>query len=195
MARSPAPVVTRRRLDPADRRAQIIDAAAGAFVARGFVATPIADVADRAGVTVRIVYRHFRSKDALYRAVLERTVARLGPVCEHPAGPYGIDTRSLLAAGRADIDGFRVLWRHAAREREFTDVVTTTRARLVACARAGLVSWTPEDVLDWSAVAVVGYQLEAVLTWLDHGRADQDERLVRATRAALRAGVRAWAAG
>lgn len=136
MARSPAPVVTRRRLDPADRRAQIIDAAAGAFVARGFVATPIADVADRAGVTVRIVYRHFRSKDALYRAVLERTVARLGPVCEHPA-----------------------------------------------------------DVLDWSAAAVVGYQLEAVLTWLDHGRADQDERLVRATRAALRAGVRAWAAG
>lgn len=62
-------------------------------------------------------------------------------------------------------------------------------------ARAGLESWTPPAALDWAAAAVVGYQVEAVVTWLEHGRPEEDARFVKATRAALRAGVRAWSTG
>jgi len=157
--------------------------------------TSVASIAVSAGVTVRIVYRHFRSKEALYRAVIERSAALLAPVFDQPVGPYGLDTRTLLAAGRADIDGFRVLWRHTVREREFADIADGLRARAVACARAGLESWTPPGALDWAAAAVVGYQVEAVVTWLEHGRPEEDARFVKATRAALRAGVRAWSTG
>jgi AcrR family transcriptional regulator len=193
-ARNPT-VALRRRLGPAERRAQIVSSAAAAFVVEGFVGTSVVSIAASADVSVRIVYRHFRSKEALYRAVIERSAALLAPVFDQPVGPYGLDTRTLLAAGRADIDGFRVLWRHAVREREFADVADRLRARAVACARAGLESWTPPAALDWAAAAVVGYQVEAVVTWLEHGRPEEDARFVKATRAALRAGVRSWSTG
>jgi len=184
----------RRRLAPEARRAQILDAAARAFVAEGYLGTSMATISEVAGVTPRIVYKHFSSKAVLYRAVLMRTADRLADVLSRPVGRYGVATSVLLAAGRADTDGFRVLWRHAVHEREFRDVVEAVRDRAVACARAGLESWTPADALDWAARAVVGYQLESVLTWLEHGLTDHDERFVRATDAALSAGVRAWAA-
>lgn len=182
----------RRRLVPAARRAQLLDAAARAFVGEGFVGTSIAAIATEAGVTPRILYKHFPSKEALYRAVLERSAAHLTDVFARPVGRYGVDTALLLAAGRIDPDGFQILWRHAAHEREFGDVVTAVRAQAVACARSGLAPWTPADALDYAGRAVVGYQLEAVLTWLEHGRADEDVRFVRATNASLNAGVRAW---
>ena len=100
---------------------------------------------------------------------------------------------ALLTVARADADGFRVLWRHAAREPEFQSVATRCRTHAVACARAGLSTWTPADTIEWSAHAVVGYLLEAVLTWIDFGHPPDDARFVRATRASLASGVRAWA--
>lgn len=185
----------RRRLAPEARRAQLLDAAARAFVAEGYTGTSMARISNVAGVTPRIVYKHFPSKAVLYRAVLTRTADRLAEVFARPVGRYGVATEVLLAAGRADTDGFQVLWRHAVHEREFLDVVDGVRARAVACARAGLESWTPASALDWAARAVVGYQLESVLTWLEYGQAEYDDRFVRATNAALSAGVRAWSTG
>ena len=190
----PAVNAPRRRLAPEARRAQILDAAARAFVAEGYTGTSMATISAVAGVTPRIVYKHYSSKAVLYRAVLTRTAERLGDVFARPVGRYGVATAVLLAAGRADTDGFRVLWRHAVHEREFHDVVADVRARAVACARAGLESWTPDDALDWAARAVVSYQLESVLNWLEYGQSEHDDRFVRATNAALSAGVRAWSA-
>lgn len=193
--RMPTVNVSRRRLAPEARRAQLLDAASRAFVAEGYTGTSMATISSVAGVTPRIVYKHFASKEALYRAVLARPADRLAEVFADPVGRYGVDTGLLLAAGRADADGFRVLWRHAVHERGFDDVVAGVRAGLVACARAGLASWTPRSALDWAARAVVGYQLEAVLTWLEYGQSGVDDRFVRATNAALDAGVREWSAG
>ena len=189
-----APDAPRRRLGPAARRAQVLAAATVVFADRGFTSTSIAAVAGAAGVTPRILYRHFASKDALYRAVLDRSLARLVGVFAVPAGRYGVDPALLLEAGRADADGFRVLWRHAVHEEPYRDVAERCRADAVGCARRGLATWTPPDALDWAARAVVGYELEAVLNWLDFGRAADDARFARATRAALAAGVRAWSA-
>lgn len=183
----------KRRLAPDERRAQIIDAAALAFVAEGYTGTSVAAVARCAGVTPRIVYRHFASKDAVYRAVLEGVTERLDVVFAQPTGRYGLDLASLLQAGRIDPVGFRILWRHAAREREFWAVEQACRDQAVECARAGLVSWTPPAALDWAARAVVGYELEAVLNWLEFGEPAEDARFVRATQAALASGVAAWA--
>jgi AcrR family transcriptional regulator len=190
----PAVNTPRRRLAPEARRAQILDAAARAFVAEGYTGTSMAAISAAAGVTPRIVYKHFSSKAVLYRAVLQRTARRLTEVFARPVGRYGVATAVLLAAGRADSDGFRVLWRHAVHEREFHDVVAEVRAHAVDCARAGLQSWTPEGGLDWAARAVVSCQLESVLNWLEYGQIEHDDRFVRATNAALSAGVRAWSA-
>jgi hypothetical protein len=126
--------------------------------------------------------------------VLERAADRLTEAFAEPTGRYGVDVAELLQAARADADGFRVLWRHAAREPEFRAVADRCRAAAVVCARAALAEWTPRDALDWAAPAVVGYELEAILTWIEFGRPADDARFVRATRASLAAGVRAWAA-
>ena len=46
------------------------------FDDQGFDAVSMDDVAAAAGVTKLIVYRHFESKEALYRSVLERVFER-----------------------------------------------------------------------------------------------------------------------
>jgi AcrR family transcriptional regulator len=60
-------------------RERILDAAEALFADRGFEGTALRDVAARVGIRTPSLYNHFPSKEALYAAVLERTV---GPVLE-----------------------------------------------------------------------------------------------------------------
>src|ERR1700710_2341335 len=59
-----------RRLAPADRRRQIIEAAVSYFSEVGFDGATRA-LAERLGVTQPLIYRYFPSKDELIRAVYE----------------------------------------------------------------------------------------------------------------------------
>src|SRR3954454_23986095 len=63
-----------RRLPRAQRRDQIVRAAATAFLTGGYDKTSMEDVARAAGVTRLIVYRIFESKELLYLAVLNAVV-------------------------------------------------------------------------------------------------------------------------
>ena len=60
--------VTEQRSTP-DR---ILDAAEDLFAEKGYSATSLGDVADRVGIRSPSLYNHFRNKEALYQAVLER---------------------------------------------------------------------------------------------------------------------------
>lgn len=51
---------------------RILDAAEDLFAQKGFSATSLGDVADRVGIRSPSLYNHFRNKEALYEAVLER---------------------------------------------------------------------------------------------------------------------------
>src|SRR5215207_5909723 len=66
-----------RRMPRAQRQAQLLTAAASAFVRGGFDGTSMEDVAEASGVTRLIVYRNFGSKEELYRAVLASVTERL----------------------------------------------------------------------------------------------------------------------
>src|ERR1700728_4243450 len=114
----------RVRLDRDQRRLTLLDAAAAAFAEGGFQATSMEEIASRAGVTRLIVYRHFDSKEDLYRAVLDRAVTSLTVAVrgEIQAGPTvrGV-VKGFLDAGRAYPDGFRLLVRQSAREPDFAD--------------------------------------------------------------------------
>src|SRR4051794_9828379 len=61
----------------AERRQAIIDAAMDEFIARGFAATRLDDVAKRAGVAKGTIYLHFQDKEALFQELI-RTA--LGPL-------------------------------------------------------------------------------------------------------------------
>lgn len=56
---------------------QILDAAQALFAAQGFPATTVKQIALSAGVNSALLYYYFEDKERLYRAVLERLVARL----------------------------------------------------------------------------------------------------------------------
>ena len=184
-----------RRLPRAERRASIITGAARAFAGAGFTATSMADVAAASGVTPLIVYRHFGTKEALYRAVLADVSSALrerlgeGP---DPAG-YGLGAGSLLAVAREHPDGFRLLWRHATREPQFASEADELRTEALDAARGALDGLVDPEFLEWAAHAVLGYLVEAVLAWLDHGDPARDEQLVHAINRSLRAGVGGWA--
>ena len=69
------------RSDAVKNRLRILEAAEEVFAARG-VAAPIDEVAERAGVGVGTLYRHFPNKEALFEAIV---VTRLEELARRPA--------------------------------------------------------------------------------------------------------------
>jgi AcrR family transcriptional regulator len=131
-----------RRLARAERRQQILDAATRAFARTGFAATSLDDIGAEAGVSHVILYRHFDSKADLYRAVLDRACTRIADT----VGTDDYDEESiprLMRAASTDPDGFRLLFRHAAREPEFRDVVDTIRSASIGSTLANRTKAAP----------------------------------------------------
>src|ERR1700752_2877544 len=62
----------RRRKE--DRPAEIITAALASFAERGFAATRLDDIAERAGVTRGTLYLYFPSKEELFKAVVRQSI-------------------------------------------------------------------------------------------------------------------------
>lgn len=66
--RTPTKPRWRRRKD--DRPAEILAAALDAFATRGFAATKLDEVADKAGISKGTLYLYFPNKEALFKAVV-----------------------------------------------------------------------------------------------------------------------------
>ena len=174
-------VVTRLRR--ADRREQILDAATRAFARTGFAATGLDDVVAEAGISRVLLYRHFDSKTDLYRAVLDRA-------CEHLATTVGTENFSestiptLLRAASADPDGFRLLFRFAAREPEFREYTDALTAAAIDIARSYITAEIPDERwAQWASQLAPTVAIEAVIAWLDAGQPDPDEAGARVNQA------------
>jgi len=95
----------------AERRGAIIEAAMDEFIARGFAATRLDDVAKRAGVAKGTIYLHFKDKEALFEELIRTAIV---PLVNRLAGgppPAGGSVRDM-------VEGFA---------RTFIHEVTTTR--------------------------------------------------------------------
>lgn len=117
MDSAPAPAsAPRRRLSPAVRMQQILDAALVEFCERGYVDTRMDDIARRAGLSKGGLYAHFDSKDAVFEALLRRSLAP--PSLEGmPEPDPRVPTREFAAwlvdrlyAHIADPSRMRMLW-------------------------------------------------------------------------------------
>jgi AcrR family transcriptional regulator len=168
-----------RRLPRAERREQILTAATRAFARAGFVDTSLDDVATEAGITRVILYRHFDTKADLYRTLLDRACARLAEkVGTDDFGDQAIP--ALLEAASADPDAFRLLFHHAAREREFRDLTDMLAAASAEVAHRNLAKQLPPGPwLDWAARLIPTVTTEAVIAWLDAGQPDPAEAVGR----------------
>ncbi|MGY1745321.1 TetR/AcrR family transcriptional regulator [Blastococcus sp. SYSU D00695] len=74
---SPSPARRATRLPRGARRLQLLQAAQEVFVAQGFHAAAMDEIADRAGVSKPVLYQHFPGKRELYLALLELQVTEL----------------------------------------------------------------------------------------------------------------------
>lgn len=85
----------RRRKE--DRPAEIIAAALESFAERGFAATRLDDIADRAGVTRGTLYLYFPSKEELFKAVVRQSIVPVIARVEQMIANYTGPTADLLA--------------------------------------------------------------------------------------------------
>ena len=69
------------RLPRDARRSQLLGAAREVFVAQGYHAAAMDDIADRAGVSKPVLYQHFPGKRELYLALVEKHASELLAAC------------------------------------------------------------------------------------------------------------------
>ena len=126
---------------PANRRDLILVAATDLFATRGYENVNVADVADRVAVGPSALYRHFRGKESLLEAVVERA----GDSLLEAAGGSGADLVACLralAGASLDNRSLGVLWRREARHlptgprERLEDRVGEVRRRLAERIRA-----------------------------------------------------------
>jgi AcrR family transcriptional regulator len=155
------------------------------------------DVAAACGVTKLILYRHFATKEELYRAVLQRVIDRqreeLGRNLTGPSA-RGTGARTQLMVAREDPDGYTLLWRHAAREPKFADYAAGVRAAAIGVVRqlSGIDTGNA-DVDQWQAEVLFSYLVDATLAWLDHGDPTADAIVLERMTVGLQALRDAWA--
>jgi AcrR family transcriptional regulator len=67
----------RPRLAASARRAQLVDVGRMVFAKRGYEATSVEEIAERAGISKPIVYEHFGGKEGLYAVIVDREVEHI----------------------------------------------------------------------------------------------------------------------
>mgnify|MGYP001821262168 FL=1 len=155
------------------------------------------DVADEADVTRVLLYRHFDSKEALYRAVLDRVVELLHDTwhdLDHTDTP-GTAMRAHLVVARIDPDGYRLLWHHAETEPAFAAYAHEIRRLLEAMADERVGAAIKPDLRSWAAAMLVSTIVESVLTWLAHGDPLHDEQFIATSGHGLVRMVDGWSEG
>jgi len=86
---TPAKAASNRAEKAAERRAAIVDAALSEFIARGFTATRLDDVAKRAGVAKGTIYLHFKDKESMFEELVRTAIVPLVNRIAPPPSPGG----------------------------------------------------------------------------------------------------------
>ena len=68
---------SKKKLSAAARRAQLVDVGRTVFAARGYEATSVEEIADKANVSKPILYQHFGGKEGLYAVIVDREMERV----------------------------------------------------------------------------------------------------------------------
>ena len=94
-----------KRLSCGERRKQIIQVAMNLFATRGFKGATTRAIASAAGVSEAIIFRHYKTKEDLYDAIITTCIERRNDVWERQA-PIIEDTDDLEVLMTAFATGF-----------------------------------------------------------------------------------------
>jgi AcrR family transcriptional regulator len=80
----------------AERRTAIIEAAMDEFIARGFAATRLDDIARRAGVAKGTIYLHFKDKESMFEELIRTAIVPLVVQLGSTPPPSGASVRDMV---------------------------------------------------------------------------------------------------
>ena len=80
----------------AERRGAIIEAAMDEFIARGFAATRLDDIAKRAGVAKGTIYLHFKDKESMFEELIRTAIVPLVVRLSSTPPPPGASVRDMV---------------------------------------------------------------------------------------------------
>lgn len=175
----------RVRMTAEQRREQLVDVARSVFAEKGFEASSVEEIAERAGVSKPVLYQHFGGKEGVYAVVVDREVRALTTSilaafdAEHPRQVAEQAADAFLRYIEEHEDGFRVLIRDAPSGLtggSFASVISSVAART----EATLVQEFPErgfrsDAAPMYALMLVGAVALVGEWWLEHRTLPRDE--------------------
>jgi AcrR family transcriptional regulator len=88
-----------KRMPAAERKKQILKSAVKAFAKSNYYNTKVSDIAEAAGISEAMVYRHFPSKKAIFLAVLQHMSDRIITFWEDEIDPATAPLEMLRAMG------------------------------------------------------------------------------------------------
>lgn len=92
----PAQPASNRAGRAAERRDAIIEAAMEEFIARGFAATRLDDIAKRAGVAKGTIYLHFKDKESMFEELIRTAIVPLVMRLASTPPPPGASVRDMV---------------------------------------------------------------------------------------------------
>ncbi|GAA0381201.1 TetR/AcrR family transcriptional regulator [Streptomyces blastmyceticus] len=189
-------MTTRRRLDPGERRDQLLDTGARLFAAKPYHDVLMEDVAERAGVSRALLYRYFPNKRELFAAIYRQAADRLltdtridpsGPLLEQlSAGldihfDYFAANRNTVLAANRELVGDPVI------QAVITDELAELRQRVLDA--TGL-DGRPRDTVSAALTSWLVFVRALCVEWLTNeafSRAELHAMSVGALRGALAA--------
>ncbi|MCB2412511.1 TetR/AcrR family transcriptional regulator [Demequina sp. TTPB684] len=191
----------RRRLDPAARREELLEAARLVFSEKSYAEATMSEIADAAGASEALVFRYFPTKAELYAELMERALAALAAEQERvvaAAGPGQPVMAQLRLTTRAYADFIKANSQHARPDaiagepREAARVRAQARSRYVEGLRSMLAP--REDVRhEYALWGFMGFVDAACVAWIDRGCPDSErDALVETCLGALEGALGDW---
>ncbi|WP_179503978.1 TetR/AcrR family transcriptional regulator [Nocardioides daedukensis] len=159
------------------RRAQLLEAALEVFVAHGYHAAAMDDIADRAGVSKPVLYQHFPGKLDLYLALLDTSCSTIIEGCRSALASTDDNKLRVAAAMAAFYDyvaaesgAFRLVFEsdltNEPAVRDQTERVTRECAGMIAEV-IHEDTRLPDEAAHLLAVSLVGMAQVSARYWLD----------------------------
>ena len=167
------------RLPRQERRVQLLEAALEVFVAQGYHAAAMDDIAERAGVSKPVLYQHFPGKLDLYLALLDASCDQIVDNCRLALESTHDNKQRVLATMdvfyeyvAGDTGAFRLVFESDLTSepavREQVDRVTSECAKMIASVIHEDTGLTDEESR-LLAVSLVGMAQVSARFWLADG--------------------------
>jgi AcrR family transcriptional regulator len=190
------------RLPRRERRAQLLDSALEVFVAQGYHAAAMDDIAERAGVSKPVLYQHFPGKLDLYLALLDAACDDVIDNCRRAlAATHDNKTRVAAAMAAfysyvaADDGAFRLVFESDLTSepavREHVERVTTECAAMIADVIHDDTQ-LPSEPSRLLAVSLVGMAQVSARFWMSESSTLTQEQAIELVSGLAWRGIRGY---